>query len=182
MERTEKDDGTLFVLKKSHDYHEKFFKENDVDSKSDWYKFNDEEKEKLLKKFENVRVTGPPGSLFLWDSRTFHAPVTPLKDSNRRLVVYVCMAPAQWATANQLKKKKKAFEEYRSTSHWPIKSMLFQKPRTYGDENKELSHFKVERDRIESENMLLLGGCKSYSSNGLLGWTKPKIPYLKFKK
>jgi len=107
MERTEKDDGTLFVLKKSHDYHEKFFKENDVDSKSDWYKFNDEEKEKLLKKFENVRVTGPPGSLFLWDSRTFHAPVTPLKDSNRRLVVYVCMAPAQWATANQLKKKRK---------------------------------------------------------------------------
>jgi len=137
-----------------------------------------------LKKFENVRVTGPPGSLFLWDSRTFHSAVTPLKNTNRRrLVVYVCMAPQIWATANQLKKKKKAFEEYRSTSHWPLKSLLFGAPRTYGKDDKKLENYPVKKDRVETETMSLMSNAKSYSSTGsLLGWKKQKKAALNFNK
>lgn len=176
---TEHDDGTLFVLKKTHVYHSKFFSENKVEfgknGKDDWYKFNEIERSKLLNEFENVRVTGSPGSLFLWDSRTFHAPVTPLKDlDRRRLCIYTCMAPARWATDSQIKKKKKAFDEYRSTSHWPLHSLLFQKPRTYGNDEKDLSHYPVKQDRVVTENMLLISGSKQYGKTGLLGWSSTK--------
>jgi ectoine hydroxylase-related dioxygenase (phytanoyl-CoA dioxygenase family) len=181
MEDTQEDDGTLFVLKKSHDYHETFFKKSGVNAKSDWYKFTTEERDELLQKFENVRVQGPPGSLFLWDSRTFHCAVTPRKTSNRRrLVVYTCYAPKQWATESQIKKKQKAFHDMRATSHWPLLSILFQKPQTYGDETKNLSNYKVTPDRVESDKMKQMSGVKSYSDVGLLGWTKQKKPALRF--
>lgn len=181
MEDTQEDDGTLFVLKNSHDHHETFFKESGVDAKSDWYKFTTKERDDLMEKFENVRVQGPPGSLFLWDSRTFHCAVTPRKESNRRrLAVYTCYAPKEWATETQLKKKINAFNDMRATSHWPLQSILFQKPQTYGDESKDLSNFKVTADRVESEKMKLMSGVKKYSDVGLLGWNKQKKPALVF--
>jgi hypothetical protein len=47
--------------------------------------------------------------------------------------VYVCMTPRNLATDAFLRKKQKAFNELRMTSHWPHKPKLFSvNPRTYG--------------------------------------------------
>ena len=52
---------------------------------------------------------------------------------NLRNVVYVCMTPREKATEANLRKKRKAFNEIRMTTHWPHKPKLFPKnPITYG--------------------------------------------------
>jgi hypothetical protein len=47
--------------------------------------------------------------------------------------------PRSLSNNKEIKKKIKAFEEMRMTSHWPCKVKLFPKmPRTYGAEVKEI--------------------------------------------
>jgi hypothetical protein len=74
--------------------------------------------------------------MVFWDSRTIHCGTEPIKkrnESNLRNVVYVCMTPRSKASEANLRKKRKAFNELRMTSHWPHKPKLFPKnPRTYG--------------------------------------------------
>ncbi len=146
-------DATLTVLEGSHKYHAefaKFFEFDKLDKKSkeykdlksDWHKLSDKEQEFYDKK--NCKMTCikcPKGSLVLWDSRTIHAGKEPdktRKTPNTRFIVYVCMTPRKLCTSANLKKKQKAFEEMRMTSHWPHKPKLFGKtPRTYGREFKQ---------------------------------------------
>jgi hypothetical protein len=82
----------------------------------------------------------PRGSLVLWDSRLIHCGVPPMKWRalpNFRCVVYLCYQPRSGATANELKKKRAAFENMRMTTHWPCKSKLFAEGfRTYDKEVK----------------------------------------------
>ena len=55
------------------------------------------------------------------------------EDKKIRNVVYVCMTPRKLITAANLRKKQKALNELRMTSHWPHKPKLFPvNPRTYG--------------------------------------------------
>jgi hypothetical protein len=73
--------------------------------------------------------------MFLWDSRTFHQGIEAQKirnNSNFRMVVYVCMTPKKLCTKINLKKRIKAFEDLRMTTHWPHLPKLFPtKPRLY---------------------------------------------------
>ena len=49
--------------------------------------------------------------------------------------MYLCYQPRKKCSKESLKKKQKAFDELRMTSHWPCKIKLFAKtPRTYGAE------------------------------------------------
>jgi ectoine hydroxylase-related dioxygenase (phytanoyl-CoA dioxygenase family) len=146
-------DATLTILEGSHKYHSEFakFKEFDkVDKKSkeykelkkDWYKLTEKEQEFYDQK--NCKMTCvkcPKGSLVIWDSRTIHAGKEPdktRKTPNIRFIVYVCMTPRKLCTSANLKKKQKAFNELRMTSHWPHKPKLFgKKPQTYGKEFKQ---------------------------------------------
>ena len=74
--------------------------------------------------------------MVLWDSRTIHCGTEPIKGRNKRKfrnVVYVCMIPRSLSNEKDLKKKRKAFNELRMTTHWPHKPKLFPiNPRTYG--------------------------------------------------
>ena len=74
--------------------------------------------------------------MVLWDSRTVHCGKEPDKNrSNKKFrnIVYLCMTPRKWCLNRDIKKRIKAFEETRLTSHWPHKPKLFPKnPRTYG--------------------------------------------------
>lgn len=91
----------------------------------------------LSKGCTKVRVGCSSGSLVLWDSRTIHAGIQAQKGRsmpNYRLVAYVCMTPKSLASKATLNKRKKAFDELRSTSHLPHKVHLFPKcPRLYGN-------------------------------------------------
>ena len=134
-------DATFSYKQKSHLLHEKFFTDNKVESKSDWYKLSKDEM-KYFKNCKPKRILAKAGSLILWDSRLFHCGSEPLKERakpNFRGIVYVCMTPREWASEHNLKKKRKAFENKRMTTHWPHHIRLFSKtPRTYGNDISDL--------------------------------------------
>lgn len=130
-------DATLAFLEKSHKYHKKFKNNFNITEKSNWYKLNEEEvKFYIGKKCPKSYIKCPAGSMVLWDSRTIHCGRECMKERekpNIRGVSYVCMMPRKLSSEKDLEKKRKAFTELRTTSHWPNKVKLFGKtPRTYG--------------------------------------------------
>jgi len=138
LEDVDNGDATLSFFEKSHKYHKEFKESFNITDKKDWYKLNVDE----LQFFKNKncsekKIKCPKGSLVLWDSRTIHCGTEPFKDRKMekfRNVIYLCYKPRVYANEKQLKKKRKAFEELRMTTHWPCKSTLFPKtPRTYGN-------------------------------------------------
>ena len=61
--------------------------------------------------------------MVLWDSRTVHDNAEPIRGrthSDRwRFIILVCMAPAIWASENDIRLKNKAFKEMLGCAHWP---------------------------------------------------------------
>jgi hypothetical protein len=54
---------------------------------------------------------------------------------NYRAVLYLCYMPRKLCNDKNLTKKQEAFNNLRTTSHWPCKIKLFPKyPQTYGNE------------------------------------------------
>lgn len=130
-------DATLTYLEGSHKLHADFAKAYEISEKDDWYKLSGNQVDWYLSRgCIRRQIECAAGDLVLWDSRTIHAGVEPKKDraqENFRCCVYVCYTPRKFATAANLKKKQKAFEDMRTTSHWPHKPKLFPiNPRTYG--------------------------------------------------
>lgn len=131
-------DATLQVLSKSHLHHKTIADRFSLTDTTDWFKLTDEQIQAYLDLgCERVRIECPRGSMVLWDSRTVHCGVEPLKDRvtpNFRCVAYLCYMPRYMATDKILQKRITAFHEHRMTTHWPCKSKLFGKdPRTYGN-------------------------------------------------
>lgn len=151
-------DATLRVIENSHLRHQQFFKDKEIDKvNGDWYKLDKDET--YFADLEKVRVRAKAGDLILWNSKTFHCGGEPLinrSEPNFRLAVYVCMVPRKWATNKQLEKKRKAFNELRMTSHWPVETRLNSKtPRTYG---KELSNInQLPNPVVDDETKKLAG-------------------------
>ena len=65
------------------------------------------------------------------------------KEINFRHVVYICMMPKSLCSEGTIKKRKKAFDELRTTNHWVTKPKLFSKlPRTYGKDVPDIVQIK----------------------------------------
>ena len=130
-------DATLAFLESSNKYHKEFQEVHKVEDKSDWYKHTREEQAFYVEKgCTEKKIRCKAGDMVFWDSRTIHCGTEAVRmreKPNLRNVVYVCMTPRAKATEANLRKKRKAFNEIRMTSHWPHKPKLFPKnPRTYG--------------------------------------------------
>jgi len=133
-------DATLALYPSSHKHHKQLFEKFPSKSpRDDWQKLTDEQIAWLEqdKGCEMVCLQGQAGSVFLWDSRTFHQGAEPSKSrkvKNTRLCAYVCYTPRKWASQRNLLRKQKLFKEGRTTSHWPHRPRAFgKKPRTYGN-------------------------------------------------
>lgn len=132
-----------------------------------------------------VRVLAPAGSLILWDSRTTHQNVCPAADRatpRGRSIVYVCMGPAKHLTPVEQRKKAKYAVDGRTTSHWPHKSNVNPiTPQTYG---AVLPPFTTPPSALAIADPVTRKLCSidSYSpgNSGVLGWTAPRTPLLKF--
>lgn len=130
-------DATLAFMESSNIYHEEFAQKFEIKDKSDWYKHTREEQKFYEDKgCEEKKITCKEGSMVFWDSRTIHCGTEALRkrdEKKLRNVVYICMTPRERATEANLKKKRKAFENLRMTTHTPHKPKLFPvNPRTYG--------------------------------------------------
>lgn len=131
-------DATLTVLEGSNRFHDHISKRYKSKERKNWYKLtNQEQYDYFIKKLKCKRVCikCPAGSMVFWDSRTMHAGQESLlkrKKQNFRCIAYLCYTPRELASAADIRKKIKAFEELRTTSHWPHKPTLFAtKPRLY---------------------------------------------------
>jgi hypothetical protein len=132
-------DATLSFLEGSNKYHNDFANEYKITDKDDWYKLSKEEEQFYINKgceYKNIKC--PKGSLVFWDSRTIHCGVEASKTrsiANFRAIIYLCYMPRKLCSKALLKKKQKAFNELRTTNHYPCNPKLFPKmPRTYGNE------------------------------------------------
>jgi len=130
-------DATLSFMEGSNKYHTEFKTTNNITEKSDWYKLTKAEEKFYIDKGCTIKnIKCPKGSLVFWDSRTIHCGIeADLRRTipNIRAVIYLCYMPRSLCNEANLKKKQKAFNENRTTNHYPCKITLFPKePRTYG--------------------------------------------------
>ena len=85
-----------------------------------------------------IKVCAHPGELVIWHGMMFHCNVPPTRSdpSAYRMCTYVSMQPRNNATAAELKKRVKLYEEGRMTGHWCY-GQYFEAnpkmPRTYGN-------------------------------------------------
>ena len=131
-------DATLTVLEGSNKFHSEFSNHFGANSSDDWFVLQQGHLDWYMqtKCCAKVNIKCPAGSLVLWDSRTIHSGKEPDKNRaqpNYRCVVYVCYTPRNLASKNILNKKINAWENLRTTSHWPHNPKLFPiYPHTYG--------------------------------------------------
>lgn len=124
-------DATLTFLQGSHQYHAEFRERFGITTKSDWNMIDTPEKHHFYTQERGCvqkSIQCPAGSMVLWDSRTIHSGQEALKQRaqpNIRCVVYICMTPRSMASSKDLEKKRKAFQELRTTNHYPHRPKLF---------------------------------------------------------
>jgi ectoine hydroxylase-related dioxygenase (phytanoyl-CoA dioxygenase family) len=132
-------DATLSVLEGSNRYHSEFGDTHEITEKADWYKLSKDQEMFYYNKGCTIKnIKCPKGSLVIWDSRTIHCGIEADRrrsTPNIRAVVYLCYMPRSLSNEANIKKKQKAFNELRTTTHYPCKIKLFAKgPRIYGGE------------------------------------------------
>jgi len=148
---TSNEERTLVVYEGSHHYHSEYFQEHGCkDEKSNWQRINYDVLESMAESKRILKV--PAGSLVLWDSRTFHQNQYGKPDSEERFVQYICYLPKndfRNSTCIQ-NKRKKYFDEMRTTSHWPypIKVNGLQ-PQTYGDKSRVIDYSALKRPKLD---------------------------------
>lgn len=132
-------DATLAFMEGSNNFHNILATQFNISDKMDWYKLTKEQEKFYLDKgclYKKIKC--PKGSMVFWDSRTIHSGMEAMKERsnpNIRSIVYLCYTPRSLCNKRNLEKKVKAYNELRTTSHWPHKPKLFGKnPRTYGCE------------------------------------------------
>jgi len=178
------DDGGLYVASGSHKHHSEFFKNtNQIGYKENWYKYLSPSKEKTesdeqyserckagkdyLNRFDKVKVCANAGDMILFFSTLAHCAVPTQKwNKTHRLAFYISMLPKSLATSSELKRRRKALESLRTTSHWACLSfkMNSEFPRTYGvDDPFKIMTYPVEKSQfpILTKKMIELIGVDS---------------------
>jgi ectoine hydroxylase-related dioxygenase (phytanoyl-CoA dioxygenase family) len=156
---TSNSERTLVVYEGSHRVHADYFKIKGKVS-TNWNIIDPEFIKTIVDKKRVLSVKA--GSLVLWDSRTFHQNQYGKPKSEQRIVQYVCMLPRSHPD-NKLhvqKKRRKYFDERRTTSHWPCPIRVNGKqPQTYGDKSKIIDYESLPKpqldDMIEEINKLI---------------------------
>jgi hypothetical protein len=132
---------TLVVYEGTHDYHHQYFQERDMLGETkNWQLINHDTLGELEGKKRVLEV--PAGALVIWDSRVFHQNQYGYTNSQtsppgeERIVQYVCFLPRgdRKNTQSQKTKRRKYFDDRRTTSHWPYPIHVNGlQPQTYGN-------------------------------------------------
>lgn len=168
------EDGGLVVMKGSAPLWQKFFAENPVSGPTPWrtaehkdfHPFTEDD----LGWYESqgcelVKVCAEPGDLILWDSRQVHW--ARFGDSDRiRTLVYATYTPAAWITPENREAKKKLFESWLSTTHWPHCNFYSYGVATIEEDGEKVKD-PLERDEprkkpVITDKVLKLAGVTPY--------------------
>ena len=164
-------DATLSFLEGSNKFHLAFRQwkasqdpnsENLFKKAGDWYKLETPEELNFYTQNNCAAkyIACPAGSLVLWDSRTIHCGTEAIQgrsNPNIRCVAYLCYTPRSAATPASIAKRINAFQELRTTTHYPHKPILFGKtPRTYGQKMENITQI-LPPTNITSMGLKLIG-------------------------
>ena len=146
---TTNSERTLVVYEGSNNLHEKYCKEKGLKGTKNWAKIDPAYLETMKDKRRILTI--PAGAMAIWDSRTFHQNQYGKPASEERIVQYVCMLPkaSPLNTEAIKKKRRKYFEERRTTSHWPYPMIVNGKqPQTYGDTSKRINYDSLAKPNL----------------------------------
>lgn len=144
LKGTGPNDGGLVVAAKSHlDHHDLLYHEWGIDTTDNWIPFFGKSSahkcawRTIHERFHVLKVECKPGSLVLWDSRTFHQNLPPKLGGHERAVIYASFQPLDCVPLDRLdrilKKRIAAFDTRRATSHIALShvKLFAEKPRNY---------------------------------------------------
>ncbi|XP_059153892.1 uncharacterized protein LOC131939536 isoform X1 [Physella acuta] len=165
LEECAEDDWTFEVLEGSHKYFDEFMDKNQVlrlkPHHLEWF---------AEKNCPRRRIPCPKGGMVLWDSRLFHANARPIQGRPNprrwRYVVFVCMAPASWATPSDLQLKRKAYEELKLTTHWPSQGVAIFSTRINKNEVEDPNLLPELPEVARSDEAKRLVGILPYPDDG----------------
>jgi hypothetical protein len=163
LEESGREDGSFMVLKGSHNFHQLLHKTFNSKAKGDWYMLSKDEITWMKEQVgvEEVKVTAPKGAMVLWDSRTIHCNAPPIVQEidkpKFRYACYVCMTPRSFISKLQLDRKIKAFNELRTTNHWPHQIKVNAiKPHSFGKEVVN-PNYKIKEPTLSERAKKLCG-------------------------
>ena len=137
---TEANQSTFGFFESSHIHHGEYFEKfgkRIENIKANWNKINAEEIEWYLQQqqCQMKGITCKKGAMVLWKSETIHCglpPTTSTSEYKNRCVYYICQVPRQWATVDQLARKRKYVIKGRTTTHQPDQFGLFGTKMRFG--------------------------------------------------
>lgn len=147
---TDNKERTFVVYEGSHNYHEQYFKEKNINNSKNWQLIDHEKLNEMQNSKKILNVSA--GSLVLWDSRAFHQNQYGKANSEERIVQYVCYLPKTHPknTKSQQIKRLKYLENRRTTSHWPSPiNVNGKQPQTFGDDSKLIDYSKLPVPNLE---------------------------------
>ena len=155
-------DGGLVVADGSHlQHHALLFGEWGIDTADNWIPFFGDKApanalDTIKQRFVMHKVECTPGSLVLWDSRTFHQNEPPKMGGHERVVIYTSFQPLSAVPAAKLgailAKRVDIFKARRATSHIALSHVkqFGEKPRSYG---RDLPTYHVDDAAIGVPNL-----------------------------
>ncbi|XP_033724544.1 uncharacterized protein LOC117314587 [Pecten maximus] len=180
LEETTEEDHCLRVIEKSHLYHDRLLEafpdatgSNNEEHEVEFFPFKPEWIAWYKEQGCTERIIAvPKGGMVIWDSRTVHDTVLPKRGRMHsyrwRFVVFVCMAPAIWATDEDYEAKKFAYDNFRGTAHWPAQKNTVFSSTTESPFTKDRWHiYAVETmpDIAKTSEAKLLVGLERYDFN-----------------
>ena len=148
---TDNKERTLVVYEGSHKLHQPYFTEKDMLKESkNWQLIDAKYLDKIKDKKRVLEIKA--GSIVLWDSRTFHQNQYGKPKSEERIVQYTCFLPKSHPknTEAMKLKRRKYFDEKRTTSHWPAPIRVNGKqPRTFGDKSKVIDYSILKQPKLD---------------------------------
>jgi ectoine hydroxylase-related dioxygenase (phytanoyl-CoA dioxygenase family) len=162
------DDGGLTVYPGSHKLTETYFQQHTDPSswmRKDYYTYTPEQIAWFAEQgFKEHKVVAAPGDLIIWDSRLIHFGAEPTeKSSTIRTVTYVSYAPVSLASEETLATKRRAFEQWMATTHWPHDNIaLRQNEPLYPDGSVDARRVKPRHEPELTPRLLQLAGVKPY--------------------
>ena len=150
---TTNSERTFVVYEGTHKIHNKYFKSRNISNTKNWNLIPEEDLNIIAKTKRILKVTA--GSLVIWDSRCFHQNRYGKPNSEERVVQYVCYLPKNHSknTDSIATKRRKYYNERRTTSHWPAPIYVNPKqPRTFGDKTLEIDYSLLARPDLNDLN------------------------------
>ena len=132
-----KNNGGTILIPESHKYFQSCLHRNgksrSTDQKAVWQYFEVQECDEIFRLCPDaVMPELEAGDMLLWDSRLVHRVHCPAERSEQRVIAYLSMVPRSFLSKSTLKRRRRAFREGISSTHWPqhfVKKSVCTPPR-----------------------------------------------------